>query len=122
MSKYVATGREQSLTLLLDVLWTFTTVQQRMLDWDAAQERLNITLDIDFFLIIFFEFLKLFYLRSNTVAMYCLRPRILKYNIGQVVNIYQAQHVYKLPTPSTSCRKRKGNFKCRPILYYRILV
>ena len=78
MSRYVATGREQSLTLLLDVLWTFTTVQQRMLDWDAAQERLNITLDIDFFLIIFFEFLKLFYLRSNTVAENpCLRPRIL---------------------------------------------
>ena len=35
--------REQSLTSLLDEMWSFTRLQQRMLDWDAAQVRLAST-------------------------------------------------------------------------------
>ena len=43
--------REHSLTCLLDLLWSFTSVQQRMLDWDALQERLNILFSV--FIVIF---------------------------------------------------------------------
>ena len=42
---------------------------------------------------------------GNPAAAVTVGNRILEYRIGQDPNIYQAQHLYRLQTPNTSCQK-----------------